>query len=125
MAASPFTVPQLADEIVNLLRTAILQKRAIAATYHGYRQRLCPHMLGWNQEGQLRLLSYQYGGESESGLQGEGLSNWRCIAPDQLQEVELRNDPWQTGERHSRRPTCIEHIELDSDQPERDPQKGQ
>ena len=123
MAASPFSASQSPEDIWHLLRTAILQKRPVAAIYHGYRRLLCPHMLGRNRAGRLRLLAYQYGGESESGLQGEGGSNWRCLAPEQLQEVELRNDPWQTGKSSCRRPKCIEHIDLEVDQP--DPQKGQ
>lgn len=122
MGAYPASGARSADEVLRLLRTAILEKRAVAAVYQGYRRLLCPHMLGRNHVGQWRLLAYQYGGESQSGLQS---GNWRCLVPDQLRELELRNDPWQTGERQWGRPTCIEQIELEVDQPQRDPQKGQ
>ena len=45
----------------------------------GRRRRLfCPHRLGRNKDGQLRVLCYQYGGESESGLKPIGSrDNWR------------------------------------------------
>jgi hypothetical protein len=33
----------------------------------------CPHRLGRNRAGELRVLCYQYGGESESGLEPMGL----------------------------------------------------
>jgi hypothetical protein len=64
-----------------------------------------PHRLGRNEEGQLRVPCYQYGGESESGLKPAGSKeNWRCIALDKLGSVELlegkmtnRPQPTTTG----------------------------
>jgi hypothetical protein len=62
------------------------------------------------------VLCYQYGGDSESGLQPAGSSdNWRCLAVENLSHVEVLNDLWQTAENHSRPQTCIEVVELDVD----------
>ena len=76
----------------------------------------CPHLLGLNRYRRLRVLCYQYGGDSESGLEPEGApDNWRCLAVEHLGQVELLDGPWQTAENHSRPQTCIEEVELDAD----------
>lgn len=98
------------------LRAAIVHRRPIAALYRGRKRLLCPHLLGWNRHRRLQVLCYQYGGDSQSGLQPAGESdNWRCLAVENLSQVELLNGPWQTAENHSRPQTCIEEVELDVD----------
>ena len=86
----------------------------------------CPHRLGRNHAKQLRVLCYQYGGESESGLAPMGSpENWRCVALEKLRKVELLHGSWQTAPNHSRPASCIVQADIDAeDQPERDPQKG-
>lgn len=98
------------------VRAAIVHRRPIAARYRGRRRLLCPHLLGWNKHRRLQVLCYQYGGDSESGLKPAGASdNWRCLAVEDLRQVELLDGPWQTAENHSRPQTCIEEVELDVD----------
>ena len=111
------SVPIRALEQVHAqVRAAIIHRRPIAALYRGRRCLLCPHLLGWNKHRRLQVLSYQYGGDSESGLKPAGSSdNWRCLAVENLSQVELLDGPWQTAENHSRPQTCIEEVELDVD----------
>jgi hypothetical protein len=72
---------QTVEEIYQLIWTAIASKRPIEAVYKGLPRLLCPHRLGRNRGGELRVLCYQYGGESESGLEAPGSpANWRCTA---------------------------------------------
>lgn len=73
------------------------------------------------------MLCYQYGGESESGLEPVGSpANWRCIAVEKLSDVELLEDAWRTAPNHSRPQTCVAEVDVDAeDQPDRTPQKGQ
>ena len=98
------------------VRAAIVHRRPIAALYLGRRRLLCPHLLGCNKHRRLQVLCYQYGGDSESGLEPAGASdNWRCLAVENLSQVELLDGPWQTAENHSRPQTCIEEVELDVD----------
>lgn len=76
----------------------------------------------------MRVLCYQYGGESVSGLQAPGSpANWRCIALEKLSQVELLEDAWRTAPNHSRPQTCVAVADVDAeDQPAAlDPQKGQ
>jgi len=98
------------------VHAAIIHRRPIVAIYRGRKRLLCPHLLGWNRHRRLQVLCYQYGGDSESGLQPEGSSdNWRCMAVDNLSQVELLDGPWQTADNHSRPQTCTEEVELDVD----------
>jgi hypothetical protein len=98
------------------LRAAIIHRRPVAALYRGRRRLLCPHLLGWNRHRRLQVMCYQYGGDSESGLDPTSASdNWRCLAVENLSQVESLDGPWQTAENHSRPQTCIEEVELDVD----------
>jgi hypothetical protein len=63
---------QTVEEIYRLVWTAVANKQPIKATYQERLRLLCPHRLGRNREGRLRALCYQYGGESQSGLQPAG-----------------------------------------------------
>jgi len=53
---------QSPEEVLRLLRVAVGLRRPMAAVYDDRRRLLCPHRLGWNREGQRRVLCYQYGG---------------------------------------------------------------
>ena len=106
------------DATHKLLRTAMLQKKPIAAFYAGHRRLLCPYVLGRNKDNRVQVLCYQYGGHSASGLKAKGSpDNWRCIALDKLSDVEILSAPWQSADRHTRVQTCIEHVELDAEKP--------
>ncbi len=76
---------QTVEDIYRLIRTAVLKKRPVQAVYHGHVRWFCPHRLGRNREGRIRVLCYQYGGEFDSGLQPAGSpENWRCMALEKL-----------------------------------------
>ena len=107
---------QTVGEIYRLVRTAVISKRPIRAIYHGRDRWFCPHRLGRNHEGQIRVLCYQYGGESGSGLQVAGSpANWRCIALEKLSRVELLEDAWHTAPNHSRPQTCVAEVDEDAE----------
>ena len=113
-------------DVYRIVRAAVESRRPIAAVYHSRHRLFCPHRLGRNKEGQFRVLCYQYGGESETGLKPPGSpDNWRCIALDKLRSVELLDGAWQTAPNHSRPASCIVEADVDAeDYPERDPQHG-
>jgi hypothetical protein len=118
---------QTVEEIYELVWTAVANKQPIAAMYQGRLRLFCPHRLGRNRQGRLRVLCYQYGGESQSGLQPVGSpANWRCVALEKLGRVKLVEDDWHTAPNHSRPASCVAEPDIDAeDHPERDPQKGQ
>lgn len=113
-------------DVYRIVRTAVENRPPISAVYDNRRRLFCPHRLGRNKGGQFRVLCYQYGGESESGLKPAGSpDNWRCIALDKLSRVKLLDGAWQTAPNHSRPASCIVEADVDAeDYPERDPQQG-
>ena len=79
---------ELVDDLYRIVREAVENRRPMAAVYRNRRRLLCPHRLGRNEEGCLRVLGYQYGGESQSGLMPVGSpANWRCMALDQVEQA--------------------------------------
>jgi len=110
-----------------MVRIAVEGRQPISAIYHNRYRLFCPHRLGRNKQGQVRVLCYQYGGESESGLKPMGSpDNWRCIALDELTRVDLMDGPWRTAPNHSRPASCIVDVDVAAeDYPERAPQQGQ
>jgi hypothetical protein len=115
---------QSPDEIDVLIRAAIAGRRPMTAVYDGLQRVLCPYMLGRNREGRLRLLGYQYSGESGSGLQlKDGHGDWRCFSVEKIGAVRLLDAAWRTADTDSRRPKCIHRIEVQAEgQPEGPPQ---
>jgi hypothetical protein len=118
---------QTVEDIYRLVWTAVASKRPMEAYYNGRQRLFCPHRLGRNQKGQLRVLCYQYGGESDSGLQQAGSSaNWRCLVLERLSRVKLLDGRWRTAPNHSRPASCVIDADIDAeDHPTRDPQNGQ
>jgi hypothetical protein len=90
---------QTVEDIYGLVWTAVKNRRPIRALYQGHPRLLCPHRLGRNKAGQLRVLCYQYGGESDSGLE----------------PVELLDNDWQTAPNHSRPQTCVAVADIDAE----------
>ena len=117
---------QPVEEIYWLVWAAVANRRPIAASYHGLPRLFCPHRLGRNKEGELRVLCHQYGGESESGLEPAGSpANWRCIVLEKLSQVKLLTDLWHTAPNHSRPGSCVVEADIDTDDHrEGDPQNG-
>jgi hypothetical protein len=90
---------QTVEEIYRLVWTSVANKQPMEAMYQDRHRLFCPHRLGRNREGRLRVLCYQYGGESQSGLQPAGsLANWRCVVLEKLSRVKLVEDDWHTAE---------------------------
>lgn len=118
---------QTVEEMYQLIWTAAANKKPIEASYQGRPRLFCPHRLGRNRAGRLRVLCYQYSGESQSGLHPAGSpANWRCVALEKLSRVRLVEGPWRTAPNHSRPASCVAEADIDAENHrERDPQKGQ
>jgi hypothetical protein len=107
---------QTVEDIYRLVWTAVANKQPLSAVYKKLPRLFCPHRLGRNQAGQHRVLCYQYGGESESGLAPIGSpANWRCIVLEKLRAVELLEGSWKTAPNHSRPATCVVEADIDAE----------
>jgi hypothetical protein len=103
------------NEIVRLIRTAILHRRSIQAVYADRERLLCPYILGRNKDGQLRVLCLQIGGESARGLtHRDGAGDWRCMALERFSHVAYSTAPWVLTTDTMKRPKCIESVELEA-----------
>src|SRR6184192_4434790 len=110
---------QTVEDIYRLIWTAISSKQPIQAIYDRRLRLFCPHRLGRNRTGEFRVLCYQYGGESRSGLEEAGSpANWRCTALEKFSRVKLLQDGWRTAPNHSRPASCVVDADIDAeDQP--------
>ena len=107
---------QTVEDIYRLVWSAIASKQPISAVYKERPRLFCPHRLGRNRAKQLRVLCYQYGGESESGLAAIGSpDNWRCVALEKLRRVELLEGSWKTAPNHSRPANCVIDADIDAE----------
>jgi hypothetical protein len=107
---------QTVDDIYRLVWTAVSKKKPIEATYDGRRRLLCPHRLGRNRERQTRVLCYQYGGGSQSGLEISGSpANWRCLVLEKLGNVKVLDEGWRTAPNHSRPASCVVEADIDAE----------
>src|SRR6516164_5960262 len=89
---------QTVEDMYRLVWTAIANKQPISAIYKERNRLFCPHRLGRNRLGERRVLCYQYGGESKSGVAPAGSpENWRCVVFEKLRRVELLNGSWMTA----------------------------
>jgi PIN domain nuclease of toxin-antitoxin system len=93
-----------------LFAQAIAGRKQIFCTYEGLPRELCPHILGY-AKGQEVALSYQFGGQSSSGLPPAG--EWRCLSISKVRNVRLRDGPWHGGPRHTRPQLCVEVVDID------------
>lgn len=85
-------------------------RKQIACMYEGRRREICPVILGFSG-GQEKALTYQFGGESRSGLPPGG--EWRCLFLSKVRDIELRDGPWISGPSHTQPSRCVEEVDLD------------
>jgi hypothetical protein len=98
---------QTVEDIYRLIWTAVANKQPISAIYKERPRLFCPHRLGRNRASKRRVLCYQYGGDSESGLEPAGSpANWRCVALEKLWAVKLLEGSWKQRQIIPVRPTA-------------------
>lgn len=90
-------------------RQAIVAQRPVAFDYKGHRRLACPHVIG-TKNGLEKVLTYQYGGGSSSGLPNDG--EWRCLFISEVFNVEVLDGEWKTGPNHSQPQTCVDEIDV-------------
>jgi hypothetical protein len=89
---------------------AMAARKQILCDYDGYPRELCVIILGRSQ-GQEKALTFQFGGQSKSGLPPQG--DWRCLWLSKVSEVRLRDGAWHAGTRHTQPQGCVEDVDID------------
>ena len=89
---------------------AMATRKQILCEYDGYPRELCAVILG-HSKGQEKALTFQFGGQSSSGLPPRG--EWRCLWLSKVSNVRLRDGIWHAGSRHTRTQGCVEDVDVD------------
>ncbi len=101
------------DQTYATIRKAVIDKHQVTGNYHGYRREMCPHVIGY-KNGEAHVLCYQFGGDSQSGLQPDGSpQNWRCIRIAEFTNVSSRPGVWHSAPNHSRPQRCVDQIDVE------------
>jgi hypothetical protein len=100
----------MASSVYKAFAQAMAERKQILCEYGGYSRELCCIILG-HSRGEEKALTYQFGGQSSSGLPPGG--EWRCLWLAKVSRVRLRDGPWHTGERHTEPQGCVEDVDLD------------
>jgi hypothetical protein len=91
----------------DVIRQAILDRRSLTATYDGAVLHFSPHVLGRHPDRSLRVVAFQYVGDTERG-------RWRCLALGRLERVGPNRDGWHSGHDRGRPTKCVVQIEVAS-----------
>lgn len=100
----------MSGEVYALLREAVLNQNQVTCNYHGLHREICPHVLG-TKNGQLKVLSFQFAGESSKGLPPEG--EWRCMFVERIENAEMRPGKWHTSHSHTQPQRCVDQIDVE------------
>jgi hypothetical protein len=100
----------VSSSVYDLFEQAMRSRRQIVCMYDGYPRELCPVILGHSQ-GQEKALTYQFGGQSKSGLPKGG--QWRCLFLSKVSGVQLRDGRWVVGSSHTQPQGCVDVVDLD------------
>ncbi len=94
-----------------LFERAMRQRKQIVCHYGGYRRELCPIILGHKTNGEEAALTFQFAGESHSGLPHGG--EWRCLLLSRASDVRIRDGSWHSGSSHRQSQSCVDVVDLD------------
>lgn len=94
--------------VYQLFHDAIAGRKQVTCSYQGLSRELCPHVLG-HKQGQETALTYQFAGQSASGLPPGG--EWRCLLLLQVHSAQLRDGPWYSRP-HTQPQTCVDIIDV-------------
>lgn len=95
-----------------VLATALIQRRPVLAVYHGHQRLLCPHALGW-KHGRAKVLAYQADGTTSNGaLPPDPRQRWRSLYLDDLHQLLISDQPWQTADNYTPHHNGIDQLEI-------------
>ncbi|MDO8324906.1 MAG: hypothetical protein Q7T23_18435 [Phenylobacterium sp.] len=97
-----------------LIKRAILEEKQVVFMYQGLRREACPHVLG-RKHGLEKVLFFQFGGQSNSGLPVGGM--WRCVFLSEVHGIELVDGEWHSRDSHKQPQSCVDdvHVEMRGD----------
>jgi hypothetical protein len=100
----------MASGVYRLFEKAMRTRRQVVCTYHGYVRQICPVILG-HSGGHEKALTYQFAGQSKSGLPPGG--EWRCLFLAEVTGAKLHDGPWLAGSSHTQPQGCVQDVDID------------
>src|SRR5215467_16103096 len=98
------------SETYRLFHAAIVGRKQITCIYRDRYREICPHILGHTMDDE-KALTYQFAGESKSGLPAGG--EWRCLFLADVRDARIRDGAWFTGSSHESTQGCVQHVDID------------
>ncbi len=81
------------------------------ALTRGYGARCARTWSAMGKDGSEMVLSYQFAGQSSTGLPPGG--EWRCMRVADISDATSRTGQWHTGDNHSRPQMCVKIIDVE------------
>jgi hypothetical protein len=81
-------------DVFDTLREAIEKRRCVTMVAEGRRRDVAPLAIGF-KGAQKRVLTFQFKGDSSSGLAPGGA--WRCFSLANIDWAKINDEPWQSG----------------------------
>ena len=106
MSQSQLDLNRLIDE----LKDATCNRKAVTVTYRGGVYKLCPHVLG-KKDGRWQCLFYHPGGGHAPDPGAPGLpESWWCIPLEDITDLEVGGGRWRTAQDRSRPEGWIDQV---------------
>lgn len=80
--------------VFDTLKEAVEKRRCVAMLADGKWREVAPLAIGFKGT-QQKVLTFQYKGDSNSGLAAGGA--WRCFSIGDISWAKIIDDPWQSG----------------------------
>ena len=94
-----------------ILKTAIRCRRPVEMLTAGRLRQVCPHALG-HRDYRLKVLVFQFSGESASVLPSDGA--WRSFFLDDIAWAKITDGPWRSGRnRIAKIEASFDHVDLE------------
>jgi len=93
-----------------IIRQAIINRQQVSLLYHRHLREVCPHAIG-TKNGVEHVLTYQFGGKSNSGLPPQG--EWRCMNIGEISEAVAREGDWHSGDAAAKPQNCFDHLDVE------------
>lgn len=91
------------------LRQAILERQQLRLECAGERYVVCPHVLGWQEDGREHVLTYVL----RCGPPSRSIGAWRCFDVEAVGEIRDDGPGWVTS-RDGRPARCVDRVDVEA-----------
>jgi hypothetical protein len=95
----------------DLIELAIKNKSSLSFDYKNHPRFVTSHVLGYKKN-ILHCFAYQYDGKSSSSnlIKLNSKDNWRCFEVNQMKNIIIIENKFETHNSYSKTQTCIDRI---------------